>query len=91
MVCKHQLSHASDFFRTLFLNLNNNSPFEGVKQTSLNEYTIIVSALRHPPQSIQFQWFLESTIPCPVLKDITGIVIKSLEKIKILLLNLLNF
>ncbi|KAI1719674.1 hypothetical protein Ddc_08895 [Ditylenchus destructor] len=71
LVCKHQLSHASDFFRTLFLN-NRALPIEGVKQTSLNEYTIVVSAMRHPPQTIQFQWFLECTIPCPVLKDITS-------------------
>uniref|UniRef100_A0A915E7I0 Uncharacterized protein n=1 Tax=Ditylenchus dipsaci TaxID=166011 RepID=A0A915E7I0_9BILA len=39
--------------------------------TSLNEYTIIVSGMKHPPQTVQFQWFLECTIPCPMLKDIT--------------------
>uniref|UniRef100_A0A914D1R1 BTB domain-containing protein n=1 Tax=Acrobeloides nanus TaxID=290746 RepID=A0A914D1R1_9BILA len=69
-VCKHQLSHASEFFRTLFLN-NRALPMQGVQQTSFNEYTVAVSGLRHPPQSTQFKWFIECAVPCPALKDIT--------------------
>ena len=70
MVCKHQLSHASNFFRTLFID-HRAFPISGVEQISLNEYTVVVSGLRYPPPGTQFRWFLESAIPCPILKDIT--------------------
>jgi hypothetical protein len=70
-VCKHQLAHVSEFFRTLFLN-NRALPQNGVKQLAVNEYTIVVSSLRYPPQEVQFQWFLECTVPSPVLRDISG-------------------
>jgi hypothetical protein len=71
-VCKHQLSHASDFFRALFLD-NRALPVDGARQIGPNEYTLVVSSLRHPSQSMQFQWFLESVIPIPILKDISGV------------------
>uniref|UniRef100_A0A7E4VTL8 BTB domain-containing protein n=1 Tax=Panagrellus redivivus TaxID=6233 RepID=A0A7E4VTL8_PANRE len=70
LVCKHQLSHASNFFRTLFID-HRAFPITGVEQVSLNEYTVVVSGLRYPPSTVQFQWFLESCVPSPVLKDIT--------------------
>ena len=28
--------------------------------------------MRHPPQALQFQWFLETSVPCPMLRDISG-------------------
>lgn len=46
-----------------------------MKQLSIDEYSIIVSEFKHPVQSVQFQWFIESTVPCPILKAITGIII----------------
>ncbi|TKR60736.1 hypothetical protein L596_027935 [Steinernema carpocapsae] len=70
LVCKHQLSHASEYFRSLFLN-NASLPLEGVCQNSVNEFAIVVSGLSHPSPSTQFKWFVESVIPTPVLKDIT--------------------
>ncbi|KAI6213997.1 hypothetical protein M3Y94_00217100 [Aphelenchoides besseyi] len=76
LVCKHQLSHVSEFFRTLFLN-NHALPQNGVKQLSVNEYTIVVSSLRHPPQSVQFQWFLESIVPAPVLRDLSDDILET--------------
>lgn len=76
LVCKHQLAHVSEFFRTLFLN-NRALPQNGVKQLAVNEYTIVVSSLRYPPQHVQFQWFLECTVPGPILRDITGLFIEA--------------
>ncbi|KAL3083060.1 hypothetical protein niasHS_010862 [Heterodera schachtii] len=70
LVCKHQLSHASDFFRSLFLNTRA-LPLEGVRQIQADEYVIQVSSLRHPPQSLQFQWFLETSVPSPILRDVS--------------------
>ncbi|KAI3422193.1 hypothetical protein GPALN_012726 [Globodera pallida] len=70
LVCKHQLSHASDFFRSLFLNTRA-LPLEGVRQTQTDEYVIQVSSLRHPPQALQFQWFLETSVPSPILRDVS--------------------
>ncbi|CAD5231943.1 unnamed protein product [Bursaphelenchus xylophilus] len=76
LVCKHQLAHVSEFFRTLFLN-NRALTQNGVKQLSTNEYTIVVSSLKHPPQYVQFQWFIECTVPGPVLKDMTDDVLET--------------
>ncbi|CAD5222606.1 unnamed protein product [Bursaphelenchus okinawaensis] len=76
LVCKHQLAHVSEFFRTLFLN-NRALTQNGVKQLSNNEYTIVVSSLKHPPQYVQFQWFIECTVPGPVLKDMTDDVLET--------------
>ncbi|VDM98948.1 unnamed protein product [Thelazia callipaeda] len=70
LVCKHQLSHASDYFRTLFLT-NKSMPLSGSYQNSCNEFAIIVSTYTHPPPALQFKWFLESTIQSPLLNDIT--------------------
>uniref|UniRef100_A0AC35TNX2 BTB domain-containing protein n=1 Tax=Rhabditophanes sp. KR3021 TaxID=114890 RepID=A0AC35TNX2_9BILA len=69
-VCKQQLSHASDFFRNLFVD-NKALPMDGVKQHSINECSIVVSGLSHPSQSIQFQWFIESIIELPVLRELS--------------------
>uniref|UniRef100_A0A914L7P0 BTB domain-containing protein n=1 Tax=Meloidogyne incognita TaxID=6306 RepID=A0A914L7P0_MELIC len=70
LVCKHQLSHSSDFFRALFLK-SHALPMEGVRHLREDEYLIQVSSLRHPPQALQFQWFLETTVPSPMLRDIS--------------------
>ncbi|KAF7637304.1 hypothetical protein Mgra_00003271 [Meloidogyne graminicola] len=70
LVCKHQLSHSSDFFRALFLK-SHALPMEGVRHLREDEYLIQVSSLRHPPQPLQFQWFLEATVPSPMLRDIS--------------------
>ncbi len=78
LVCKHQLSHASDYFRRLFTaNASLPAP-AGVTQLSHrrdgnDEYMIVVSAgASQHPSNLQFQWFLEAIIPNPVLRDITG-------------------
>uniref|UniRef100_A0A9J2PRV1 BTB domain-containing protein n=1 Tax=Ascaris lumbricoides TaxID=6252 RepID=A0A9J2PRV1_ASCLU len=70
LVCKHQLSHASDYFRSLFL-ANKSLPVSGAYQSSMNEFAIVVSSFVHPPPATQFRWFLECAIQAPVLKDIT--------------------
>lgn len=70
LVCKHQLAHSSDFFRTLFLN-SHALPMEGVRHIREDEYIVQVSSLRHPPQALQFQWFLECTVPSPMLRDLS--------------------
>uniref|UniRef100_A0AC35GYA0 BTB domain-containing protein n=1 Tax=Panagrolaimus sp. PS1159 TaxID=55785 RepID=A0AC35GYA0_9BILA len=70
LACKHQLSQASVFFRTLFID-HRAFPVSGVEQTSTNEFVVVVSGLRYPPPATQFRWFIESSIPCPILKDIT--------------------
>lgn len=41
-MCKHQLSHASDFFRSLFLN-SRALPLEGVRQVQADEYVVQVT------------------------------------------------
>ncbi|KAI6190531.1 BTB domain-containing protein [Aphelenchoides bicaudatus] len=76
LVCKHQLAHISEFFRNLFLN-NRALPQNGVKQLAVNEYTIIVSSLKYPPQHVQFQWFLECSVPNPMLREITDEVLET--------------
>ncbi|VDN41228.1 unnamed protein product [Gongylonema pulchrum] len=70
LVCKHQLSHASDYFRALFL-ANKSVPISGAYQNSYNEFAIVVSSFSHPPPATQFKWFLESAIQAPILSDIT--------------------
>nr|CAD2143902.1 unnamed protein product [Meloidogyne enterolobii] len=62
LVCKHQLSHSSDFFRALFLK-SHALPMEGVRHLREDEYLIQVSSLRHPPQALQFQWFWKLQYP----------------------------
>ena len=44
LVCKHQLSHSSDFFRTLFLN-SYALPMEGVRHVGEDEYVVQVTLL----------------------------------------------
>ncbi|KAM3717406.1 Chromosomal replication initiator protein DnaA [Dirofilaria immitis] len=70
LVCKHQLSHVSDYFRALFL-ANKSIPISGAHHNSHNEFAIIVSSFRHPPPAIQFKWFLESVIQSSIFSDIT--------------------
>uniref|UniRef100_A0AC34FES4 BTB domain-containing protein n=1 Tax=Panagrolaimus sp. ES5 TaxID=591445 RepID=A0AC34FES4_9BILA len=70
LACKHQLSQASIFFRTLFID-HRAFPVSGVEQTATNEFVVVVSGLRFPAPPTQFRWFIESSIPCPILKDIT--------------------
>ncbi|CAJ0950208.1 unnamed protein product, partial [Mesorhabditis belari] len=60
LVCKHQLSHASEYFRNVF-------NAEGGQ----NEVNVVVSDMSVPSPATQFRWFLESSVPCPGLKDIS--------------------
>lgn len=70
LVCKHQLSHVSDYFRTLFSASNREtSPFD---HNSPNEFAVVVSSLKNPSPVIQFKWFLECTIRNAFFGDITG-------------------
>ncbi|GMR56496.1 hypothetical protein PMAYCL1PPCAC_26691, partial [Pristionchus mayeri] len=59
LVCRHQLTHASEYFRSL-LNC----------QPSGTEVSVTVSGMACPSPVTQFRWFIESTIPYPALKDI---------------------
>ncbi|VBB29364.1 unnamed protein product [Acanthocheilonema viteae] len=70
LVCKHQLSHISDYFRALFLD-NKTTTISGVYHNSCNEFAVVVSSLKYPPPAVQFKWFLESVIQTPVFSDIT--------------------
>lgn len=80
LVCKHQLSHASEYFRLLFL-ANNCVPMTGAHQNSLNEFAIVVSSFKHPPPSTQFKWFLECSIQAPIVKDIGGLLHFAVKKL----------
>uniref|UniRef100_A0A915PS31 BTB domain-containing protein n=1 Tax=Setaria digitata TaxID=48799 RepID=A0A915PS31_9BILA len=70
LVCKHQLSYVSDYFRSLFL-ANKSAPTLGAYQNSYKEFAIVVSSFTHPPPAIQFKWFLENAIQTPTPTDIT--------------------
>ncbi|EJD74191.1 hypothetical protein LOAG_18460 [Loa loa] len=70
LVCKHQLSYVSDYFRALFL-ANKSEPISGAYRNSCNEFAVVVSSFKHPPPAIQFKWFLESAIQSPAFNDIT--------------------
>ncbi|GMS79028.1 hypothetical protein PENTCL1PPCAC_1203, partial [Pristionchus entomophagus] len=59
LVCRHQLTHASEYFRSL---LNSQAPGA--------EVSVSVSGMACPSPVTQFRWFIESTIPYPALKDI---------------------
>ncbi|GMT09287.1 hypothetical protein PFISCL1PPCAC_584, partial [Pristionchus fissidentatus] len=59
LVCRHQLTHASEYFRSLL-----NSQPHGA------EVSVTVSGMACPSPVTQFRWFIESTIPYPALKDI---------------------
>lgn len=61
MLCRHQLCHASVFFKDLL---------SGSKETN-KDYHVNVSSMSDPTPSTQFRWFVESCIPCPALKDIS--------------------
>lgn len=71
MVCKHQLSHVSDYFRNLFL-ANKSTTISGAYHNSCNEFALVVSSFKNPPPAMQFKWFLECAIQTPVFSDITG-------------------
>lgn len=60
MLCRHQLCHASVFFKDLLAGKETNK-----------DYNITVSSMSEPTPSTQFRWFVESCIPCPALKDIS--------------------
>ncbi|KIH55717.1 hypothetical protein ANCDUO_14120 [Ancylostoma duodenale] len=60
LLCRHQLCHASDYFKNLFLTHR--------KHDDIN---IAVSGITNPSPATQFRWFVESCIPCPALRDIT--------------------
>uniref|UniRef100_A0A0M3KFM3 BTB domain-containing protein n=1 Tax=Anisakis simplex TaxID=6269 RepID=A0A0M3KFM3_ANISI len=70
LVCKYQLSHASEYFRSLFL-ANKSLPLSGAHQCAMNEFAIVVSSFQHPPPATQFRWFLECAVQAPILKDIS--------------------
>ncbi|PIC30640.1 hypothetical protein B9Z55_021813 [Caenorhabditis nigoni] len=61
MLCRHQLCHASVFFKDLL---------SGSKESN-KDYHVNVSNMSDPTPSTQFRWFVESCIPCPALKDIS--------------------
>ncbi|PAV56517.1 hypothetical protein WR25_00217 isoform C [Diploscapter pachys] len=61
LICRHQLCHASEYFKQLL------SCHRGD-----DDITIAVSGLTQPSPSTQFRWFVESCIPCPALRDISG-------------------
>ncbi|KAK6757938.1 hypothetical protein RB195_015638 [Necator americanus] len=60
LLCRHQLCHASDYFKNLFLTHRNHEDID-----------IAVSGITSPSPATQFRWFVESCIPCPALRDIT--------------------
>ncbi|CAI2352428.1 unnamed protein product [Caenorhabditis sp. 36 PRJEB53466] len=66
MLCRHQLCHASVFFKELLS-----------KQEANKDYYVSVSSMPDPSPSTQFRWFVESSIPCPALKDITDETIET--------------
>lgn len=75
LVCKHQLSHVSDYFRALF---SANKPAAvsaagagGACSSSCDEFAVVVSSFKHPPPAVQFKWFLESAIQTAAFTDIT--------------------
>ncbi|CAG9533049.1 unnamed protein product [Cercopithifilaria johnstoni] len=70
LVCKHQLSHVSDYFRALFSD-DKSIPTSGACHNSCNEFAVVVSSFKHPPPAMQFKWFLENTIRTSTFSDIT--------------------
>uniref|UniRef100_A0A0N4Z8X9 BTB domain-containing protein n=1 Tax=Parastrongyloides trichosuri TaxID=131310 RepID=A0A0N4Z8X9_PARTI len=80
LVCKSQLSHTSSYFRSLFLQ-NSSLTLPGVRQHSLNTYTLVVSSLPFPSPSLQFQWYIESTVADPVLKEISQDTLETLMRL----------
>ncbi|KAJ1362210.1 hypothetical protein KIN20_021681 [Parelaphostrongylus tenuis] len=60
LICRHQLCHASEYFKNLFLTHDKNE-----------DVHVAVSGLSTPAPATQFRWFIESCIPCPALRDIT--------------------
>ncbi|CAJ0586205.1 unnamed protein product, partial [Mesorhabditis spiculigera] len=60
LVCKHQLSHASEYFRNVF-----------TADGGRSEVNVVVSDMSVPSPATQFRWFIESSVPCPGLKDIS--------------------
>ncbi|WKY13691.1 hypothetical protein Q1695_004486 [Nippostrongylus brasiliensis] len=60
LLCRHQLCHASDYFKNLFLTHRKNE-----------DVHVAVSGMSNPSPATQFRWFVESCIPCPALRDIT--------------------
>uniref|UniRef100_A0A0K0E3Q3 BTB domain-containing protein n=1 Tax=Strongyloides stercoralis TaxID=6248 RepID=A0A0K0E3Q3_STRER len=80
LVCKSQLSHVSSYFRNLFME-NSSLTIPGVKQHSMNTYTLVVSSLPSPKPSLQFQWYIESTIADPVLREISPDTLETLMRL----------
>lgn len=85
LVCKHQLSHVSDYFRALF---SANKPAAvsaagagGACSSSCDEFAVVVSSFKHPPPAVQFKWFLESAIQTAAFTDITGAPHTNMAKI----------
>uniref|UniRef100_A0A7I4YXB8 BTB domain-containing protein n=1 Tax=Haemonchus contortus TaxID=6289 RepID=A0A7I4YXB8_HAECO len=60
LICRHQLCHASEYFKNLFLTHRRNE-----------DVHVAVSGMTSPSPATQFRWFVESCIPCPALRDIT--------------------
>ncbi|CAB3397064.1 unnamed protein product [Caenorhabditis bovis] len=60
LLCRHQLCHASDYFKDLLQEHRSNE-----------DVYVSVSSMSDPSPSTQFRWFVESCIPCPALKDIS--------------------
>ncbi|PAV86128.1 hypothetical protein WR25_24441 isoform F [Diploscapter pachys] len=66
LICRHQLCHASEYFKQLL------SCHRGD-----DDITIAVSGLTQPSPSTQFRWFVESCIPCPALRDISDDILET--------------
>ncbi|CAD6193465.1 unnamed protein product [Caenorhabditis auriculariae] len=60
LICRHQLCHASDYFKDLLQS-----------KYGSEDFYVTVSSMSEPTPSTQFRWFVESSIPCPALKDIS--------------------
>uniref|UniRef100_A0A1I7X393 BTB domain-containing protein n=1 Tax=Heterorhabditis bacteriophora TaxID=37862 RepID=A0A1I7X393_HETBA len=59
-ICRHQLCHASEYFKNLL-----------ITHRKHDDIYVAVSGILHPSPTTQFRWFIESSIPCPALKDIS--------------------
>uniref|UniRef100_A0A914WVF4 BTB domain-containing protein n=1 Tax=Plectus sambesii TaxID=2011161 RepID=A0A914WVF4_9BILA len=79
-VCKHQLAHASEYFRALFMG-NASVPLPGAEERDKDEFVIVVGGTSHHSERDQFQWFLESVVPNPVLREPTEDTLETLMRL----------
>ncbi|MFH4973429.1 hypothetical protein AB6A40_000138 [Gnathostoma spinigerum] len=79
LVCKNQMSHVSEYFRSLFMVTKTVSG--GIHQNSLDEFAIVVSSFKYPPPPTQFKWFLDCTILLPVPRDVSDDTLETLMRL----------